>query len=136
MSNATGRLRSRWRWAAPIASIEGGARTRNPDMRSVLRSQETARPLAWRIFLVNAAVFALGAAALALSPATVSWPIALAEAVVLTAGLTATLLVNLVLVRRSLAPLERLAALMRHIDLLRPGQRLTVTGPAEVRGPG
>ena len=102
-------------------------------MTGVRRDQKRARPLAWRIFLVNATVFALGAAALALSPATVSWPIALAEAVVLTAGLTATLLVNLVLVRRSLAPLERLAALMRHIDLLRPGQRLDVTGPAEVR---
>src|SRR5918999_1951975 len=133
MSNATGRLRSRWRWAAPIASIEGGARTRNPDMRSVLRSQETARPLAWRIFLVNAAVFALGAAALALSPATVSWPIALAEAVVLTAGLTATLLLNSLLVRRSLSPLGRLTGLMHRVDLLRPGQRLEIPGPAEVR---
>jgi two-component system, NarL family, sensor histidine kinase UhpB len=102
-------------------------------MTGVRRDQTTARPLAWRIFLVNATVFALGAVALALSPATVSWPIALAEAVVLTAGLTATLLVNLVLVRRSLAPLERLAALMSHVDLLRPGQRLDVTGPAEVR---
>ncbi len=91
------------------------------------------RPLAWRIFVVNAAVFALGAAVLALSPATVSWPIALTEAVVLTAGLIAILLVNLVLVRRSLAPLERLTQLMRRVDLLRPGQRLEVTGPAEVR---
>jgi two-component system, NarL family, sensor histidine kinase UhpB len=102
-------------------------------MRSVLRPRETARPLAWRIFLVNAAVFALGAAALALSPATVSWPIALAEAVVLTAGLTATLLLNFLLVRRSLSPLGRLTGLMHRVDLLRPGQRLEITGPAEVR---
>lgn len=102
-------------------------------MTRVRGDQKTARPLAWRIFLVNATVFALGAAALALSPATVSWPIALAEAAVLTAGLTATLLVNLVLVRRSLAPLERLTGLMRQVDLLRPGQRLEVSGPAEVR---
>jgi two-component system sensor histidine kinase UhpB len=91
------------------------------------------RPLAWRIFLVNAAVFAVGAAALALSPATVSWPIALTEAVVLTSGLMAMLLVNLVLVRRSLAPLERLTQLMHRVDLLRPGRRLDITGPAEVR---
>ena len=89
--------------------------------------------MAWRIFLVNATVFALGAAALALSPATVSWPIALAQALVLTVGLTATLLVNLLLVRRSLAPLERLTGLMHRVDLLRPGQRLEITGPAEVR---
>jgi two-component system sensor histidine kinase UhpB len=94
---------------------------------------DKARPLAWRIFLVNAIVFALGTAALALSPATVSWPIALTEALVLTGGLTATLVVNFLLVRRSLAPLERLTGLMRGVDLLRRGQRLEVRGPAEVR---
>jgi two-component system, NarL family, sensor histidine kinase UhpB len=95
--------------------------------------REDAKPLAWRIFLVNVTVFAVGAAALALSPATVSWPIALAEAVVLAVGLTVTLLVNLLLVQRSLAPLERLAGVMHDVDLLRPGQRLEVTGTAEVR---
>jgi two-component system sensor histidine kinase UhpB len=100
---------------------------------AVRRAQEKARPLAWRIFLVNAAVFAVGTAALALSPATVSWPIALAEAVVLIAGLAAILVVNLLLVRRSLAPLERLTGLMHRVDLLQPGQRLELTGPAEVR---
>jgi two-component system sensor histidine kinase UhpB len=63
----------------------------------------------------------------------VSWPIALAEAVVLVAGLAAILVVNLLLVRRSLAPLERLTGLMHRVDLLRPGQRLELTGPAEVR---
>jgi two-component system, NarL family, sensor histidine kinase UhpB len=105
-------------------------------VRFVRLPQEDASPLAWRIFYVNAAVFALGAAALALTPATVSWPIALAEAVVLLAGLTAILLVNLLLVRRSLAPLERLTAVMRSVDLLRPGQRLELTGPAEVRDLG
>ncbi len=90
-------------------------------------------PLASRIFAVNAAVFALGVAALALSPATVSSPIALAEALILVAGLVAILLANLFLIRRSLAPLGRLTAIMRRVDLLRPGQRLEVSGPAEVR---
>jgi two-component system sensor histidine kinase UhpB len=103
------------------------------DVTAVRRADEKARPLAWRIFLVNAAVFALGTAALALSPATVSWPIALTEAIVLSAGLAAILIVNLLLVRRSLVPLERLTGLMRGVDLLRPGQRLEITGPAEVR---
>jgi len=105
-------------------------------VKLVRLAREDASPLAWRIFFVNAAVFALGAAALALTPATVSWPIALAEAGVLLAGLSAILLVNLVLVRRSLAPLERLTAVMRSVDLLRPGQRLELTGPAEVRDLG
>jgi two-component system sensor histidine kinase UhpB len=102
-------------------------------MKLVRLPSEDASPLVWRIFFVNAAVFALGTAALALTPATVSWPIALAEAVVLVAGLTAILLLNLLLVRRSLAPLGRLTAVMRSVDLLRPGQRLELTGPAEVR---
>jgi two-component system, NarL family, sensor histidine kinase UhpB len=90
-------------------------------------------PLAWRVFVVNAVVFAAGTAALALSPATVSFPIALTEALVLVAGLSAILLLNLVLVRRSLQPLERLTSLMRRVDLLRPGERLELSGPAEVR---
>jgi two-component system sensor histidine kinase UhpB len=102
-------------------------------IRTVRRPEDRARPLAWRIFLVNATVFALGTAALALSPATVSWPIALTEALVLVGGLTTTLVLNLLLVRRSLAPLERLTSLMRRIDPLDPGQRLQLTGPAEVR---
>lgn len=92
--------------------------------------------LVWRIFAVNATVFALGAVALAASPATVSFPIVLAEALVLGVGLAAILLVNLVLVRRSLAPLRRLMELMRRVDLLRPGERLAVAGPPEVQDLG
>jgi two-component system, NarL family, sensor histidine kinase UhpB len=92
--------------------------------------------LVWRIFAVNAAVFALGAVALAASPATVSSPILVAEALVLGVGLAAILLVNLILLRRSLAPLRRLMELMRRVDLLRPGERLAVAGPPEVQDLG
>jgi two-component system, NarL family, sensor histidine kinase UhpB len=90
-------------------------------------------PFVWRIFLVNSTILAAATVALAFSPATVSFPIALAEGIVLTLGLIAILLVNLLLVRRSFAPLERLTRLMRSVDLLRPGQRVDVTGPEEVR---
>jgi len=90
-------------------------------------------PFAWRIFAVNAVLLIVAAVALALSPATVSFPIALTEGIVLAAGLVAILIVNLLLVRRSFAPLERLTRLMRSVDLLTPGQRLAVTGPQEVR---
>jgi two-component system, NarL family, sensor histidine kinase UhpB len=89
--------------------------------------------LVWRVIAVNTVVFALGVVALAVSPATVSFPIAVTEALVLAAGLAAILLVNLVLVRRSLVPLQRLMELMRRVDLLRPGERLAVGGPAEVQ---
>jgi two-component system sensor histidine kinase UhpB len=90
-------------------------------------------PFAWRIFAVNAVLLVAAAVALALSPATVSFPIALTEGIVLAVGLIAILIVNLLLVRRSFAPLERLTRLMRSVDLLRPGQRVDVTGPQEVR---
>ena len=90
-------------------------------------------PFAWRIFAVNAVLLVAAAVALALSPATVSFPIALTEGIVLAVGLIAILIVNLLLVRRSFAPLERLTRLMRSVDLLRPGQRLDVAGPQEVR---
>jgi two-component system, NarL family, sensor histidine kinase UhpB len=79
-----------------------------------------------RIFLVNAAVFIAAAATLALTPATVSSPIALREAVVLVAGLTAILLVNLSLLRRAFQPLRRLTDLMETVELLAPGRRIPV----------
>jgi two-component system, NarL family, sensor histidine kinase UhpB len=90
-------------------------------------------PFAWRIFAVNAAILVVAAVALAFSPATVSFPIALAEGIVLTLGLIAILIVNLFLIRRSFTPLERLTRLMRSVDLLQPGQRVEVSGPEEVR---
>lgn len=90
-------------------------------------------PLVWRIFAVNATVFAVGVIALAASPATVSFPIVLTEALVLSLGLVAILFVNLFLLRRSLAPLERLMSLMRRVDPLRPGERVHVEGPPEAR---
>jgi two-component system sensor histidine kinase UhpB len=93
-------------------------------------------PLFWRLFAVNAAIFAFGTLALALSPATVSFPVRWTESVVLVVGLTVMLLVNLLLVRLTLSPLERLTGLMRHIDLLRPGARLEISGPPEVRDLG
>lgn len=89
--------------------------------------------LGWRIFLVNAAVFVAGAKILILSPATIGSPATLAEAGILLAGVIALLLVNLALVWRSLAPLERLTALMDGVDLLRPKDRLKEEGPTEVR---
>jgi two-component system, NarL family, sensor histidine kinase UhpB len=81
-----------------------------------------------RVFLVNAAVLAAAVLALALSPVTVSDPVALQEAVVLVAGLTVLLIVNLVLFRRTFAPLARLTQLMRTVDPLRPGPRLPIYG--------
>jgi two-component system sensor histidine kinase UhpB len=120
---------------SPDASLQRVAAATGGSARSsnALRAGRRAIPFAWRIFLVNAVILVAAALALALSPATVSFPIALTEGVVLTVGLLAILIINLLLVRRSFAPLERLTKLMRSVDLLEPGQRLAVTGPEEVR---
>src|SRR5918992_2758333 len=55
--------------------------------------------LLWRIFLGNAAVLVIATLALVISPATVSFPIATTEAVVLTVGLAVMLAVNYLLLR-------------------------------------
>jgi two-component system, NarL family, sensor histidine kinase UhpB len=81
-------------------------------------------PLLWRVFAINAAVLTAAAVGLVVSPLTVSFPVALTELVVLSAGLVALLVANLVLLRRVFAPLERLTRFMRDVDPLRPGSRV------------
>ena len=81
-------------------------------------------PLYLRVFLINATVLTLAAVALVVSPLTVSFPVALTELVVLSAGLTAVLALNYALLRRAFAPLARLTRFMREVDPLRPGSRV------------
>ncbi|MEI5524243.1 HAMP domain-containing sensor histidine kinase [Streptomyces brasiliscabiei] len=88
-------------------------------------------PLFWRIFLLNAVVL-IAATALLLGPVTVSTPVLLTEAAVLTVGLAAMLVANGVLLRVALAPLQRLTRAMTTIDLLRPGTRPAVGGHGEI----
>jgi two-component system sensor histidine kinase UhpB len=78
-------------------------------------------------------MFILGTMALALSPATVSYHVLLSEAVVLLIGLTVILAPNAVLLRTSLAPLDRLRKVMEHLDLQQPAQHTPETGPLAVR---
>jgi two-component system, NarL family, sensor histidine kinase UhpB len=84
-------------------------------------------PLLWRVFLPNAVVLILAGVALAVSPATVSSPVAPREVIVVGLGLIVMLVVNLALLRRAVAPLERLARTMREIDPLSPGGRVEVS---------
>lgn len=88
--------------------------------------------LFWRIMLVNASVLGAATALLLLAPITVSVPVRLSEVLLLLAGLAAMLAANAVLLRVGLAPLGRLTELMTRVDLLRPGQRLHVTGRGEI----
>lgn len=89
-------------------------------------------PLFWRVFLINGLVFAAGTAVLALSPATVSAPAAWKEMGTLAGGLGVLLVANSLLLRSSLAPLDRLTGLMGRVDILRPGERLPESGTDDV----
>jgi two-component system sensor histidine kinase UhpB len=71
-------------------------------------------------------VLVVAAALLVVTPATVSQPVVLQEALVLVGGVSAMLVINLFLLRRAFAPLDRLRSAMREVDLLRPGQRVAV----------
>ncbi|WP_328320937.1 HAMP domain-containing sensor histidine kinase [Kribbella sp. NBC_00382] len=84
--------------------------------------------LFWRIFGLNAVVLGAATALLLWAPVTVSVPVALTEAVVLIVGLGVMLVANAALLRIGLAPLERVTRRMATVDLLRPGQRLSVDG--------
>jgi two-component system sensor histidine kinase UhpB len=78
------------------------------------------------VFAGNTAVLLAAAVVLAISPITVSSPIVFAEALALALGFALLVFVNLILLRRAFAPLERLTAEMRQVDLLRPGRRVKV----------
>jgi two-component system sensor histidine kinase UhpB len=88
--------------------------------------------LFWRIFAVNAGLLALIAFLLIFTPVTIQAPPTLTEVLIIVIGLGVTVAANALLLRRALAPLERLAQRMDTLDLLRPGQRLQAVREDEV----
>ncbi len=86
--------------------------------------------LLWVIFAVNAALFAIAVALLALTPASVHEHIRLDELVTLIVGASVLLAVDLMLLRRSLRPLRDLAAVMAAVDPMQPGRRAARPSPA------
>ncbi|MGN6574369.1 MAG: histidine kinase [Nocardioides sp.] len=89
--------------------------------------------LFWRVVVINGLVFFLGTLVLALSPATVSRRVLVSESVVLAVGLGAVVAVNALLLRHSLAPLDRLARGMAAVDSAEAGRRLEPEGDGSVR---
>jgi two-component system sensor histidine kinase UhpB len=83
------------------------------------------------VCLINGAVFAFATAVLAISPATVSTELLPSEAVVLLVGLAVMLLLNALLLRARLAPVDRVIREMEVVEL-HDEQRLTPPGS----GPG
>ena len=89
-------------------------------------------PLLWRVFAINAALLVVATLLLALTPITIHASIALVEGTDLVVGLLVMLAANLLLLRRTLGPIDRLVERMRTVDLLRPGQRFAEHGGVEV----
>jgi two-component system sensor histidine kinase UhpB len=85
--------------------------------------------LFWRIFLPNATVLMIAWAMLAFSPAALVSPtVAPLEFAAGLAGLIVIYVVNVLVLRRELAPIGRLRALMSTADPLRPGRRIPIYG--------
>jgi two-component system, NarL family, sensor histidine kinase UhpB len=87
-------------------------------------------PLLRRVFAVNAAVLSVAAVAnvLVLSPGVVSEPVAIRELFILLGSLVVMLVVNFLLLRRTLEPLRTVADTVDRVDPRRPGQRVAFTG--------
>ena len=81
-------------------------------------------PLFWQLFLPNAAVLVIAVSILAFSPATVANDPSLGQLGVLFAGLVTMVLLNLLLIRRAVRPVEQLTQVMRRVDPLNPGERV------------
>jgi len=88
--------------------------------------------LYYKVVLINGAVLCLATLALLLGPVSVSRRAAVSEVVVLTAGLVVMLVTNALLLRSSLAPVDRVVREMADVDPARQGIRLEVYGS----GPG
>ena len=96
------------------------------------RLRSRAGSVFWRVFLANGLVFTAAAVTLALSPATVSIPISPSELAVLCGGLAVMLVVDAVMIRAILRPLDGLERLMARVDLLDPGVRADERGSTDL----
>jgi two-component system sensor histidine kinase UhpB len=89
-------------------------------------------PLLWRVFAINAVLLIAATLLLALTPVTIHARIAIVEGLDLAVGLVVMLAANLLLLRHTLRPIDRLVERMRKIDLLQPGHRFPEQGAVEV----
>jgi two-component system sensor histidine kinase UhpB len=97
------------------------------------------RPAWWnlslymRVVLVNSTVLLLAVLALVVSPATVSFPIATEQSMVLVVGAVVIAVANAVLLRLNFRGLRAVVRRMETIDVLRPEQVLPETGGPEAK---
>jgi two-component system sensor histidine kinase UhpB len=117
--------------------LDGRASSEVADAKALVRARsgEAHRfSLLWWVFLTNGAVLVAAALLLAVTPITISHPIAIWQLILLLAGLAVMLVLNLVLLRGVLAPFFNLTEVMSSIDPERPGRRLTGLNPRSSEG--
>jgi two-component system, NarL family, sensor histidine kinase UhpB len=91
------------------------------------------RSLYVRVVAINAAIVAGATIVLALTPATVGYPISLSEAIVLVVGVLVVAVANALVLRISFGALASVVKRMESVDLLRPRERLPEVGGPETR---
>jgi two-component system sensor histidine kinase UhpB len=89
-------------------------------------------PLLWRVFAINATLLVIATLVILLARERIHTSLAFVEGVDVAVGLVLMLAANLLLLRHTLRPVQRLVERMRTVDLLRPGQRLPEEGGLEV----
>ena len=94
--------------------------------------QFTRLPLLWRVFAINAFLLVVATLLLVFVHGRAHGALVYVEGLDVVIGLAVMLVANFLLLRHTLAPVERLANRMRTVDLLRPGQRLAEGGGTEV----
>jgi two-component system sensor histidine kinase UhpB len=97
--------------------------TNRHEQQSRLGRRGAPGTLLFQVFAGNAAVFIVALLLLAVTPITIHAPIRLRELAFLFVGLLLLLSADLMLLRRALGPLRRLAETMHAVDPTRPGRR-------------
>ena len=94
------------------------------------------RPLSllWLVFLANGCVLLVALLLLTFSPIEIDAPIQIDQFALLLAGFVVLVVLDLLLLRRVLAPLLRLTEAMSSVDPDRPGRRLSGVDPRSVEG--
>ena len=90
--------------------------------------------LLWRVFLANVLVLLVALALLTFSPITVDYPIKFGQFLLLFVGFVVLVTMNLLLLRRVLAPLLHLTEVMTAIDPDTPGTRISPEDPRSAEG--
>jgi two-component system, NarL family, sensor histidine kinase UhpB len=81
-----------------------------------------------RVLLANAVVLAIATLLLLFSPIEISYPVTDTQAAILIVGFVGSVVLNMLLLREVIAPLRRLTAMMRSVEPLQPGRRLSIRG--------